>query len=265
MPFPSKGENHINGIKNEKDIVSYMNKYSDNPITKFFEQTYSSKINSFEHQGGTKQKRDASYNFENGKIKGVSIKHHKNGSFDWINTTPKKIGVHWSSDLNDTLMAFKENHKDTQIPKKAGIRDDVDNILSTYLDKISLKDIRQLLSKVYRTEENTDTIIINDKKSKQLIMISESNLDPYCNPNKCYKFILKSTPRAKTSRQIWIKSADGFETNTNLRIRLHLNNGITALLGKSKANKSSTPSLKIQQDKVDTFISKCFGKVIANY
>ena len=79
-------------------------------------------------------------------------------------------------------------------------------------------------------------------------------------------YILKSSSRAKTSRQIWIRSSDGCEEiNTNLRIRLVLNNGITALLGKSKANKSSCASLKIQQDNVDTFISKCFGKVIAKY
>ena len=30
-------------------------------------------------------------------------------------------------------------------------------------------------------------------------------------------------------------------------------------------NKSSVPCLKIQQDNVDTFIEKCFGKVSINY
>lgn len=32
MPFPNKGENHANGIKNEHDIVNYFNSNPDNNI-----------------------------------------------------------------------------------------------------------------------------------------------------------------------------------------------------------------------------------------
>jgi len=100
-------------------------------------------------------------------------------------------------------------------------------------------------------------------KKKEFILIHESNLEPYINTS--HTFILKSGQRARQSRQIWIKSSDGSEINTNLRIRLVLNNGITALLGSSEKNKVSVPCLKIQQDKVDTFISNCVGKVIVKY
>lgn len=259
MPFPNKGENHFIGIKNEKDIVNYLNNSPDNSITKHLSEIHGSKINQFEHQGGTKQKMDASYELENGKIKGLSFKNHEQGTFDWINTTK---GV--PEDLKSEIIKFKQNNCNTPIPKKGGIRDDLDNILSNYLDKLTHEDISKLLSKVKGTEENTLNIIINETKKKRLTLIPESNLDPYCNPTHHHTFILKST-RARTSRQIWIKNMDGSEINTNMRIRLHLNNGIQALLGRSLNNKSSVPCLKIQQDNVDTFIEKCFGKVSINY
>lgn len=259
MPFPIKGENHSNGIQNEKDIVNYLNNNPDNNINKYLSKNYSSKIIEFKHKGGTKQKMDASYRLENGKIKGVSIKHHKQGTFDWVNTT-KGIPEYLKLEITE----FKKTYCDTPIQEKGGIRNVLDNIFSNYLDKLTTHEISELLSKVKGTEENTDNIIVNDTKTKQLIMIHESNLEQYCNPNPG-TFILKSTPRARTSRQIWIKNVDGSEINTNMRIRLHLNNGITALLGKSKKNKSSVPCLKIQQDNVDTFIEKCSGKVIAKY
>ena len=261
MPFPNKGENHSSGIKNEKDVVNFFNSNPANPITKSLEQKCGSTINSFKHQGGTKQKKDASYEeVENDKTGGLSIKNHKNGTFDWVNTTK---GV--PQDLKSEIAKFKKNNYNTPIPEKGGIRNDLDNIFSTYLDNLTSEDISKMLSKCMGTEENTDNIIINDIETKQLILIPESNLDPYCNPNHHHAFILKSFRGARTSRQIFIKSADGFELKTNLRIRLHLNNGITALLGKSIKNKSSVPCLKIQQDNVKIFIEKSFGKVFAKY
>ena len=266
MVFPISGENHYNGIKNEKKIVKYLNENPENPIIKQLEKDNNSKVNSFNHKGGTRQKRDASYNLENGKTKGISIKNHKkDGTFDWINTTVKKSGLDCSNKLHDQILEFKEKNKNKPIPKKGGIRSELDEIFSQHLDKLKPDEITEILSNIYKTEDDTDVIIINNLLNKEFVLVSESNLDPYCNPNHGHNFILKSTSRAKTSRQIWIKSKDGNEINTNLRIRLSLNNGITALLGKSKKNKSSIPTIKIQQDKVNEFIKKCFGKIICKY
>lgn len=260
MPFPNKGQNHNNGIKNEKEIVNHFNEHPDNPITKHLEKKYMAPIISWGHEGGTQQKKDASFKLNSGKTGGVSIKNHDKGTFDYENTT-KCV----PEDLKKKIIDFKNKNTDKSIPNKGGIRDELDNIFSWYLDNISSGEITELLDKIYQKEEDTKHIIINDKKMKRLILLDKSNLDPYFNSNNYHNFILKSTSRAKTSRQIWIKSADGNEINTNLRIRLHLNNGITALLGKSKANKTSVPCLKIQQDNVDEFISKCFGKIITDY
>jgi hypothetical protein len=167
--------------------------------------------------------------------------------------------------LKQEIVNFKKNaDTDTPIPKKGGIRDELDNIFSTYLDNLTSTDIIELLSKIYKTEENTNYIIVNDKKTNKLIMFDEHNLDTYCNPNHNHNFILKKS-YAKTSRQIFIKKDDGVEINTNFRIRLLLNNGVSALLGKSSKNKTSVPCLKIQQDNVDEFINNCVDKVIVDY
>lgn len=165
--------------------------------------------------------------------------------------------------MKSIITHFKNKNCDKPIPKKGGIRDELNNILSNWLDKLTSNDISEILSKITKSEENTDTIIINDMKNNEFILIHESELEPHINTS--HTFILKSTLRAKTSRQIWIKSSDGSEINTNLRIRLVLNNGITALFGTSEKNKVSVPCLKIQQDKVDTFISKCVDTVIVKY
>lgn len=260
MTYPNKGQNHKNGIKNEKNIVNHLNERPDNSITKNLEKIHGSKIKCWKHEGGTQKKKDASFELDSGKTGGVSIKNHNKGTFDYENTTKGVPG-----DLKKQIIDFKNKNMDKSIPNKGGIRNELENILSSHLDNISSDEITELLEKIYQKEEDTEYIIINHKKMKSLVLLKKSNLDPYFNSNNHHNFILKSTSRAKTSRQIWIKSADGNEINTNLRIRLHLNNGITALLGKSKANKTSVPCLKIQQDNVDEFISKCFDKVIIDY
>lgn len=261
MPFPTNGQNHHNGIQNEKDIVKFLSTNPECAINKRLEEDHRSKIKTWQHEGGTQQKMDASFHLENGKKEGVSIKNHNSGgTWDWVNTTK---GV--PSKLKELIEDFKKTHFKTSIPKKGGIRVDLDNIFSQFLDTLTSKDIAELLNRIRRTKENTKTIIIHDRKSSRLIMIPETNMDTYCNLDNCLEFILKSTPRAKTSRQIWLKQPDGNEINTHMRIRLLLNNGITALLGNSEKNKTSVPCLKIQQDNVNEFISKCFGKIITKY
>ena len=259
MPFPTTGENHYKGIKNECEIVKYMNDNPDNDIIKRLELKYNSSLSHWEHEGGTKQLMDSSFKTDDGKKKGVHIKHHeKNGTFDWINTTK---GVRFS-DLKLIVSDFKNKNIHTVIPEKGGIRDEIANIFSQYLDQLSSEDIENLLSRICNRDDNTKYLIINKRKLKQYILLDEMNLDPYCNPNNDSHFILKKTPRAITSRQIWLENNDGNQTNTHLRIRCGLNNGIKALFTKGK---SSTPSLKIQQDNVDGFINNCSDKVIINY
>ena len=58
------------------------------------------------------------------------------------------------------------------------------------------------------------------------------------------------------------REKDGIEVNTNLRIRLVLNNGVNALLGQSSSNKTSVPCLKIQQDRVNLLMNGIVDPII---
>ena len=71
-----------------------------------------------------------------------------------------------------------------------------------------------------------------------------------------------SSPRAalagsgKTSRRIICYATDGAELDFGLRLRITSNNGITAMLGRNKkGNKSSSPVIKLQQDKVHDMVA----------
>jgi len=262
MPFLNNGETHASGIKNECDIVNYMITHPENLITKELEKTHNSSITEWVHEGGTKQKKDASFKLTSGEIFGISIKNHdgktKSGSFDWENTT---CGV--PEELKNKIIEFKKKYSNT--PVNSILRSELADIFSLYLDNLSSDSVSVLLDKIYQAEPDTKYIIINHKKLNELILVNKSNLDEYFNATHKHHYILKSTPKAKTSRQIWIKTPDGNEINTNLRVRLLLNNGITALLGQSEKNKSASPCLKIQQDNILGFIAKCIGKIIIKY
>mgnify|MGYP001265943157 FL=1 len=258
MPFPCKGENHQGGIQNEHQIVAYLNHHRECSIVQQLAKECGCNVISFTHAGGTQQKRDASYLLEDGRIKGLSIKNHKTGTFDLINTTK---GV--PEDLKSEILDFKEKNFQKEIPKTGGIRSDLDNVFSGWLDRLTSDQVLELVSKTTEGEAGTDMIIINDVANKQYVMFDESYVRPHHEPSDT--FVLKSTPRARTSRQIWIRSIDGQERNTNLRIRLTLNNGLGALLGQSTSNKTSVPCLKVQLDGEESLIANCPDKVTVSY
>lgn len=262
MPFLTNGATHYSGIKNEVGIVSYMNENPNNPINKHLEKKYNSKIISWKHIGGTKCVMDALVTFENLDELGISIKNHKNktSTFDWINTT-KYIDI----ELINEIKKFKETNTGLDIPAKGGIRSELSNILSTYQNNISSVLITDILNNIYTKEPNMKEILINDVTNKCLILIDKNNLDKYFNRENGHAFELKSSKKGSASKQIWINTDDGRNINTFLRIRICLNNGITALLGKSKANSNSSVCIKIQQDNVSKFISECHDKVYINY
>jgi hypothetical protein len=252
MPFPHNGVNHHDGIKNEKNIVNYQNSNPKNEINEYFLRKHPEQKIEWEHKGGTKRSDDAVINYESGESDKVSIKNHKRGTFDWKNTT-KLVPEDLKKDINE----FKEKNKDIKITTT--MRTECSDIFSKSFDNLTSETIATILNNIY--QNYPDNIIVNDIKNKRYLLFNKSNLSPYFDIKKNNKFILKSSNRAKTSRQLWLKNNDGSETRTNLRIRMCLNNGISALF----ATNGCVPSIKIQQDNVDQFIDKCNDKIIVYY
>jgi len=258
MGYPNKGENHHSGIKNEKEVIKYQNQKQneENEINKYLQDKHNGEKFQWIHKGGTKVKEDAIVKYKSDIFEKISIKNHQNGTFDWINTTALI-----KDELKIKIKDFKqENMKKSNKGKDitSEMREECSNIFSNAFTSLTSDDIKDLLNNIYQSYPTN--ILVNNKKEKKLILFDKLCLSEYFDKENKNKFILKSTDRAKTSRQIWIVKEDGTEINTNLRIRMTLNNGIGALF-----KKTSVPCIKIQQDCVEKFIESCSNKIITEY
>jgi hypothetical protein len=248
MGFPTEGQNHHKGIMNEKNIVNFQNVNQNNEINKHLRGA--NETTNWKHKGGTRMKEDAVC--ESGATQHkLSFKNHKSGTFDWNNTS-KDI----PPEITNNVKQFKLENDGGEITKT--LRIELEEIFSNGFNNFDSDFIESLLNKTFNNYP--EYTIINCVKNKELIMINKREFTHF-KKHPEDEFVLKSTKRAKTSRQIWLKKHDGSELKTNLRLRMHLNNGITALFGK----KGAVPCLKIQQDNVMSFIASCANKVTVCY
>jgi hypothetical protein len=232
MVYPSDGRNHHSGVLNEKTVVDY--------LTEHHKTLFGENI-TFMQRGGTSTVDDIDVLRDGNKLTSISVKNHSGGTFDYINTRKLDSYMNDIEDLKQILQSIKNQHL-----SEDETRTQVSKLLETYLEKINIQKVLDdihLLSPEY--------MIINDKGNIHIFKHEEIFKNFY-QPNST--FYIKKTARSKTSAQIWCKLNDQ-DFNTNLRMRLILNNGINAFMGKSLHNKSSIPTIKIQQDNVKKVLS----------
>ena len=257
-----KGVHHT-GVKNEKDLVKFQNENQDNAINKRLTGQNANQQCVWRQVGGTKHTEDAVATTTNDdgstEEHKVSIKNHKTGTWDWLNTTRDVPDA-----VKTELKEFKEVHYGKETPKGGELRKQYDDLFNSHIDALDSETLKGILLRIFL--EYPEHILVNDKKINSLVMFGKNNmLNPAAGPQDVKYTLKKASARAKTSRQIWIQKSNGEEVNTHLRLRLTTNNGITALLGTSTANKSSVACIKIQQDKTDDFIESCSDKIIIPY
>jgi hypothetical protein len=244
MPYNTTGVSHREGVSNEKKITDFLNLTNGSPLK--LNELFGSEKLYFKQIGGTKSVSDMDISDGNGKLLGVSIKNHKQGSFDYVNTS--KIYQYLPETVINSIKEGVAAIKSEFIGNGERLdeaRVAVEILLETAFSEIKSEDIRRLLQHI--NVRNPKLIMINDVKTHTLKCYHESaftelSTEPYKDANT---YALKTT-RAKTSRQI---TRNGIVTN--LRVRIVLNNGVKALIGLSKSNKSSIPVVKVQQDSVD--------------
>lgn len=263
MPFTTDGRVHRSGISNEHAICNFLNTKSI-----VIRAALCPAGSTVEHRGGTGSKADAEIvlpahaGAEAGageeaasKNKTISIKHHKMGTFDWLNSSAA-IPVALKATLHTALQAIRATYDaSTKVDAdEKTARVSVENLFAEHLRALPSNSIKALLSGCYAIY--TDYIIIKDVAKNELVAFDRSKNIPELRTFDSCSYYLKSSARAKTSAQIWRRhETDGLEMNTKLRLRLVLNNGVSALLGKSVSNKCSVPCLKIQQDDVSHFLT----------
>jgi hypothetical protein len=278
MAYKTDGSSHLNGIKLEKLTIqilidSYSKKIDildlNDEIPNLFDNI--SSIN-FSHKGGTGQKADALsvVTMKSGKRiqKLITIKKKKfekgkpKGTFDIINTTLSKFNATYKvfddqviDELN--LWLFYQRNKITKKEDIDMIRQDYLNICSDILDKIednTTKFIELIKKEFYKT----DYIIIarSEESSNDADVLTglyvglEKKIDLFGEFKAKNTIFYTEKGRGDSSRQIWRKDENGKKSKTPFRIRLVLNNGLSAAFGLSDANDTSEWTIKIQVDDV---------------
>jgi hypothetical protein len=258
MPYLTRGQTHYGGVQNEKDLVSLLNRHSTmnlNTCVQEKAQCFQAPI--WRHLGGTTQKADCDVTVGTQCFQ-VSIKNHENtGTFDWINTSKlTDFNPALGASIKTAIDQFKlVNHGKDVTPS---LRSEVANLFNAEFDKISSDQIKNLLWTLYA--KYPEYVLINHKKDNKLVMYPKEDNFPEFVAHRDWEYYFK-TSKAKTSRMLF-RRKDDQEVNTHLRMRLVLNNGVGALLGKSDTNKCSVPCLKIQQDKVNTLLSGLVNTVV---
>lgn len=263
MVFTTDGSVHRTGIQNEKKIVQHICDSLSSPdkskslCCERFQADYSGAISSCIHQGGTKTKADACLVTDTDEHIPISLKDHKSGTFDWLNSSRPFLEESEANEAMKTaLAAAKESCEVEGVDKYEMVlpmRKKVEEILHTRLHLFTSDEIKSILGEIY--EKYPIYTMITHHATEEFLLFSKADNFHELHAYGDWEYFLKQT-RAKTSSQIWRRNPETKEeVNTNLRLRVVLNNGVTALMGLSKANKASHPCLKIQQDNVDkTFI-----------
>lgn len=254
--FKTDGSTHYSGIKNEHNLVDFLNK-DESIIGKHLRPSTDFLV---KHKGGTQCKADAIIinTLDNSIFTTLSIKNHKTGTFDWLNSTkgfPNEI----STFLKERTKEIKTNYSLHQ--NLDSTREDLDTLFSNTLSQLKNNDgfLREILDSIY--QKYTDGILVNCEKEKILVYFEKKELKELQGFTDSTYF-LKHKP-GTCSAQIMRSSNNSFEEiNTYLRIRLVLNNGVNALVGTSLKNKTSVPCIKIQQDNVEDFLNTIENKLL---
>jgi len=236
--YSTDGSVHHGGVQNELDTIEVLN-----TLDRYTEEV--------KHYGGTTQKADA----KSGD-KCISIKRKKgikNGSYDYANTS---IYNHiFNGHFTQFLEEVKEHRDMPQQLREVSVefmRKDFNALCSSALDSIQSDELILILNDIFSKQSGYD-IVINDTNTRE-VFIFDAESHPAINALKNgYIPELVTARGAKSSRKIVFKKGDDV-INTGLRFRVTSNNGITAFLGLSKANKNSQVVVKLQQDAVGQLV-----------
>uniref|UniRef100_A0A6C0AHY9 Uncharacterized protein n=1 Tax=viral metagenome TaxID=1070528 RepID=A0A6C0AHY9_9ZZZZ len=236
MVFPTDGRNHHSGVKAEKDIVDYLNSH----VPSFLIPLYGEDI-VFRHRGGTQTVSDIDIVKNDEVVASISVKNHQKGTIDYINTTAVKAYFD-DTDIKDSLKKIKDEVKTVEEARPL-----VTRILQDKLMSINSDQIKGIIETC--TLRSPKWMLI--RAAGKMHMFPHSEIDAF-RIQEGDKFELRQM-RAKGSAKIW-RIRGTVEKDTTLRLRYVLNNGVGALLGQSTKNKTSCPSIKIQQDAVKALL-----------
>ena len=261
MSFPSDGTNHYNAIKNEISTKEFLQEHAH----KIFKVVEKGKYIVLS-KGGTTNKADNIIKCDDENVIYISDKQKKKGlsigSFDYTNTSvPIHDMLTEKSDIVEHIQTILNNVKKVkQLPieerKKLvdSYRKPISNASYTTLTKLQSNDIINLIKNfLIKPNEKMEMFITDGATNERytfsftdhpIVKLIKSGFTPSIN-----------VKNGKSSGKI-IFSKGTEKVDVGLRIRIHTNNGATALLNAGGSNKSSQFVLKFQQDGVAKLLTK---------
>tara|TARA_R110002074_G_scaffold45509_1_gene117682 strand:+ start:13398 stop:14192 length:795 start_codon:yes stop_codon:yes gene_type:complete len=251
---------HQIGIKNEANLLKLLN---DGLFSNLFAQG-----TSFIKRGGTQTTSDIDA-LSDGQVQGISIKNWSGATYDWVNTSKFMISKEVNKIFQNQIRRRCEGYTPEDYTRnETTIRKFTETILDKVLDLPSVweHEVERILGDIY--DRYPEHVIVTDRKKEQFTHYHkrDENFNEFvkCSSPDWGVFLKKG--RGNSSRQIWRRcNTSGREINTNLRIRIVLNNGVGALCGFSSANKNSSVCLKIQQENVDNHMNSLVGTSIEKF
>ena len=161
MVYVTDGSPHANGIAGEHETIRFINEDSITIKAVLCPGDY------LIHVGGTQTKVDARVNSRDVT---VSIKKHKTGTFDWINTTRYSILDKVKKELNEFKRSVEAPESKDGADK---YRKPIAKIYRTHLEQLASDDIQMILRNCY--EEYPDFVIIKAEKKSEYILFETSS------------------------------------------------------------------------------------------
>lgn len=239
MAFKTDGSVHHGGIANELQTIDTLNRLG----------IYSETV---EHRGGTQQKADAVAG-----DRGISIKRKQGiatGSFDWCNTT--KVPSPISTKFDGFRAIVAELRKLTEAERADevdSLRDTFNRVSANAFDTLETAELVSFLRDTFAKQAGYDIVITDTKAGNLHHFPAEAHPVLSLLSDGWIPTFAEATKEGQTSRAIiFRKGAEAIQSS--LRLRVTSNNGISAFLGLSKANKSSSLVLKLQQDSIPALL-----------
>ena len=253
MAFRTDGSSHVDGIKNEKQQIKYLQDGAAHSVVTGLSENFQ-----VVPKGGTQFKEDFQI-VDGDTIIKVSAKRKKKmstGSYDYVNSSSVMSEIASLSHVSSFVKGLKKAAQ-----SKSTTRSKFNKESNRVLRSLSASDISNILIDHVAKKNKGIQMMITDSTASTNYWYKFEESQMYKDVVRLLDDDYEYKPelvfgRGKTSAKIIFKNEDGDKIDHNLRVRLVLNNGVGALLGLSKSNKTSVATIKIQQDRCDKMMAR---------
>ena len=243
MSYKNDGSVHYGGIQNEKEMCVFLTEIDH----------YGCEL---VHRGGTKQVQDA--DTKNGDE--ATIKKWEGATHDWYNSSPLAREVGLSDRIQPFIKKFKKEIANIPADEHYAYRKEQEEKLREFiadsLDELCTDAFADKFVREFINHSKDMDVIINEIKEKKVHIYKFDQHPAVVYYNKGYKpVIISKSGKKKCSRNIFMVK-DGDKVDIGLRVRFVTNNGLKPFTKEGSTNKSTTATIKLQQDNVKNILSK---------